>query len=69
MAQVLITDTKLNSLANAIAEKAGIEAPLTIQQMEDAIEALSWAIYYTGSSEPNNSQGNNGDIYLQTESE
>lgn len=40
MAQVLITDTKLNSLANAIAEKAGIEAPLTIQQMEDAVIGL-----------------------------
>lgn len=40
MAQVLITDTKLNSLANAIAEKAGIEAPLTIQQMEDAVVGL-----------------------------
>jgi len=40
MAQVLITDTKLNSLANAIAEKAGIEVPLTIQQMEDAVVGL-----------------------------
>lgn len=40
MAQVLITDTKLNNLANAIAEKAGIEAPLTIQQMEDAVIGL-----------------------------
>lgn len=40
MAQVLITDTKLNSLANTIAEKAGIEAPLTIQQMEDAVIGL-----------------------------
>ena len=43
MAQVLITDTKLNSLANAIAEKAGIEAPLTIQQMEDAVLGLNTA--------------------------
>lgn len=40
MTQVLITDTKLDNLANAIAEKAGIEAPLTIQQMEDAVIGL-----------------------------
>lgn len=40
MAQVLITDTKLNTLANTIASKAEISAPLTIQQMIDAVYGM-----------------------------
>ena len=40
MAQVLITDTKLNNLANAVASKAEISTPLTIQQMIDAVNGL-----------------------------
>ena len=34
-----------------------------------ALENIPWVTYYTGSSEPSSSQGNNGDIYLQTEIE
>ncbi len=34
-----------------------------------ALEQIPWVTYYTGSAEPSNSQGNNGDIYLQTETE
>lgn len=33
-----------------------------------ALENIPWVTYYTGTSEPSNSQGQNGDIYLQTES-
>lgn len=32
------------------------------------LENIPWVTYYTGSSEPSSSQGQNGDIYLQTES-
>ena len=32
-----------------------------------ALEQIPWVTYYTGTSEPSNSQGQNGDIYLQTE--
>lgn len=32
-----------------------------------ALENIPWVTYYTGTSEPSNSQGQNGDIYLQTE--
>lgn len=31
-----------------------------------ALENIPWVTYYTGSSAPSNSQGNNGDLYLQT---
>lgn len=31
-----------------------------------ALEQIPWVTYYTGSSTPNNSQGNNGDLYFQT---
>lgn len=31
-----------------------------------ALENIPWVTYYTGSSMPSNSQGSNGDIYLQT---
>ena len=30
-----------------------------------ALENLEWATYYSGRSNPSNSQGQNGDIYLQ----
>ena len=30
-----------------------------------ALENLEWATYYSGRSNPSNSQGKNGDIYLQ----
>lgn len=32
-----------------------------------ALEQIPWVTYYTGSNEPSNNSGNNGDIYLQTE--
>lgn len=32
-----------------------------------ALENIPWVTYYTGSSEPDNSQGENGDLYLQTD--
>lgn len=32
-----------------------------------ALENIPWVTYYTGSSTPSNSQGSNGDIYLQTD--
>jgi len=31
-----------------------------------ALENIPWVTYYTGSSTPSNSQGNNGDLYFQT---
>lgn len=31
-----------------------------------ALESIPWVTYYSGTSEPQSSQGNNGDIYLQT---
>ena len=31
-----------------------------------ALEQIPWVTYYTGSSAPSNSQGNNGDLYFQT---
>lgn len=31
-----------------------------------ALEQIPWVTYYTGSSTPSNSQGNNGDLYFQT---
>ena len=32
-----------------------------------ALENIPWVTYYTGTSAPNSTQGNNGDIYLQTQ--
>ena len=34
-----------------------------------ALEAIPWVTYYTGANAPSNSQGSNGDLYLQTESQ
>lgn len=31
-----------------------------------ALEQIPWVTYYTGSTTPSNSQGNNGDLYFQT---
>jgi len=30
------------------------------------LENIPWATYYTGSSEPQSKQGNDGDLYFQT---
>lgn len=40
MSQVLITKSKLDSLANTIASKASVAAPLTIAQMETAVRNI-----------------------------
>ena len=40
MSQVLITKSKLDSLANTIASKAAVAAPLTIAQMETAVRNI-----------------------------
>lgn len=32
-----------------------------------ALENIPWVTYYSGTSTPNSAQGNNGDIYLQTQ--
>lgn len=40
MSQVLITRSKLDSLANTIASKASVAAPLTIAQMETAVRNI-----------------------------
>lgn len=40
MSQVLITKSKLDSLANTIATKASVAAPLTIAQMETAVRNI-----------------------------
>lgn len=40
MSQVLITKSKLDSLANTIAAKASVAAPLTIAQMETAVRNI-----------------------------
>ena len=40
MSQVLITKSKLDSLANTIASKASVAAPLTIAQMETAVRQI-----------------------------
>lgn len=53
----------------------GQTGAVTIQTYDDtalagrvtALENTAWYRYYTGSSEPNNSMGNNGDLYFQTE--
>lgn len=39
--KVLITKSKLDSLANAIANKSGESLPLTLDEMEDAVEEIS----------------------------
>lgn len=34
-----------------------------------ALEQIPWVTYYTGSNEPSNNQGQNGDLYFQTSSD
>lgn len=53
----------------------GQTGAVTVQVYDDtvlagrvtALENTAWYRYYTGSSEPSNSMGNNGDLYFQTE--
>lgn len=41
MAQVLITDTKLDNLAQAVSNKSGVTLPLTIDEMATAVAGIS----------------------------
>lgn len=31
-----------------------------------ALESIPWVTYYSGTADPNNNNGENGDLYLQT---
>ena len=67
MAKVLVSDQYLEDIADAIRNLNGASSTTyTPAQMAPAINAISLVTYYTGSSAPNNSQGNNGDLYFQT---
>jgi len=67
MADYLTTDTELTSIANAIRTKGGTSASLTYPTgFVSAIEAIVFQHYYTGSTAPSSSLGDDGDIYLQT---
>ena len=41
MNKVLITCSKLNELASTIAEKSGVALPLTIDQMDAAVDGIA----------------------------
>ena len=66
MAQVIVTVSKLDNLAEAVNDVTNATLPLTIDQMTTALNNLVIQHYYVGSSTPSSSLGNNGDIYLQT---
>ena len=66
MAQVLVTDTYLTNIANAIRTMTSTTATYTPAQMAPAISNIPFINYYTGASIPANSLGNNGDLYFQT---
>ena len=38
----------------------------SLDERIEALEDLPWVTYFTGSTVPSNSLGNDGDIYLQT---
>ena len=70
MAQVLITDTLLNNLADAAGHvDSELTLPNTLANITTALNNLTIVNYYTGTSNPSSSLGNNGDIYLQTPAE
>lgn len=66
MAKVLVSDQYLEDIADAIRELRSTTATYTPAQMAPAIQGVEFVTYYTGTSAPSNSQGNNGDLYFQT---
>lgn len=66
MAKVLVSDQYLEDIADAIRELRSTTATYTPAQMAAAIQGVEFVTYYTGTSAPSNSQGNNGDLYFQT---
>lgn len=41
MAKVLVTDTLLDNLANTISEKSGVSTPMTIAEMNNAVDGIT----------------------------
>ena len=69
MSKVLTDPQNYTDIANAIRSKGGTSAALRPNQMSAAISAIvipTEAKIYIGASAPNNSTGNNGDLYLRT---
>lgn len=67
--QTLTTGTAIGNVNNTTLYAPTPYDDTSLAARVTALENIPWVTYYTGSSEPNNTQGNNGDIYLQTESE
>lgn len=65
VSQTLTSGTEIGSVNNT---KLYAPAPYNDSALAarvTALEQLEWATYYSGRSNPSNSQGQNGDIYLQ----
>lgn len=70
MAIVRTDDTHYTAIADAIRNKNGAQYDYKPAEMAPAIEALTVVSgtiqkYYTGSSDPASSLGNDGDLYLK----
>lgn len=69
--KALVTKSKLDSLADVVAEKTASETPLTIDQMITLLNNIDVVPnkIITGTTTPDNSVGNENDIYFQLSSE
>ena len=61
-----INPTILTNIANAIRSKLGTNITYAPNAMAAAINSITFQKYYTGTSAPSSSLGNDGDIYIQT---
>lgn len=65
VSQTLTSGTEIGSVNNTKLYAPTPYNDSALAARVTALEQLEWATYYSGRSNPSNSQGQNGDIYLQ----
>ena len=65
MAKVLVNESSLQDIADAIREK-GATGTFLPSAMGDAIRAIPFTTVYVGTNEPTTNIGTDGDLYLVT---
>ena len=65
VSQTLTSGTEIGSVNNTKLYAPTPYDDSALAARVTALEQLEWATYYSGRSNPSNSQGQNGDIYLQ----
>jgi len=65
--QTLTSGTKIGEVNSTALYAPAAYDDTALAARVTALEQTAWYRYYTGSSAPSNSMGNNGDLYFQTE--